>query len=51
LRREPWLLGDDWVGFQDELISSATLNGREAFITALLELDPSILRRRPPPVR
>src|SRR5262245_54119427 len=49
LQREPWLLGDAWVGFQAELIGSATLNNRGEFITALLDLDPAILRRQPPP--
>ncbi|MGH7720563.1 MAG: ankyrin repeat domain-containing protein [Gemmatimonadaceae bacterium] len=49
LQREPWLLGDAWVGFQAELIGSATLNDRGEFITALLDLDPAILRRQPPP--
>jgi hypothetical protein len=49
LQREPWLLGDAWVGFQAELIGIATLNDRGEFITALLDLDPAILRRRPPP--
>jgi hypothetical protein len=49
LQREPWLLGDACVDFQSGLIGSATLNGRGDFITALLELDPAILRRQPPP--
>ena len=49
LRRETWLLGDAWVDFQTGLIASATLNDRGGFITALLDLDPAILRRQPPP--
>jgi hypothetical protein len=49
LQREPWLLADAWVGFQAELIGIATLNDRGEFITALLDLAPAILRRRPPP--
>jgi hypothetical protein len=49
LQREPRLLGDDWVGFQDGLIGAAILNDRGAIIAALLDLDPAILRRRPPP--
>jgi hypothetical protein len=49
LQREPWLLGDAWVNFQDGLIGAATLNDREAFIVALSDLDPAILRRQPPP--
>jgi hypothetical protein len=49
LRREPWLLAEDCVGFQIGLIERATLQNREAFIVALLDLDPALLRRRPPP--
>jgi ankyrin repeat protein len=49
LRREPWLLGDAGVEFQAELIGTATLNDRGEFIIALLDLDPAILRRQPPP--
>jgi hypothetical protein len=49
LQREPWLLGEVYVWFQAELIGSATLNDRGEFITALLDLDPAILRRQPPP--
>ena len=43
LQREPWLLGEAWVGFQARLIEVATLNGRGEFIPALLDLDPAIL--------
>jgi hypothetical protein len=49
LRREPWLLGDDCASFQAALIGTATLNDREAFIAALLNLDPALVRRQPPP--
>ncbi len=49
LQRERWLLGDNFVSFQTRLIERATLKGRAEFIAALLELDPAILRRRPPP--
>jgi len=49
LQREPWLLGDALVDFQNRLIGSATLNGRGEFVTALLDLDPGILRRQPRP--
>jgi hypothetical protein len=49
LRVERWLLGESCVGFQMGLIERATLRDREAFITALLDLDPAILRRQPPP--
>jgi hypothetical protein len=49
LQREPWLLGASCVGFQVGLIERATLRDRGAFIPALLDLDPALLRRRPPP--
>ena len=49
LRGEPRLLADDWVDFQDGLIGAATLNDREGIIAALLDLEPAILRREPPP--
>src|SRR5262249_35001525 len=49
LQREPWLLGDAFVDFQAEIIGRATLNDRERFITTLLDLEPAILRRQPPP--
>jgi hypothetical protein len=49
LQREPWLLGEACVGFQAELIGGATLNDRGEFIIALLDLDPALLRRQPPP--
>ena len=49
LQREPWLLGEDFVWFQAELIGTATLNDRAEFIAALLDLDPAIVRRQPPP--
>jgi hypothetical protein len=49
LQCEPWLLGEAGVDFHAGLIGTATLNDREAFIVALLDLDPAILRRQPPP--
>ena len=49
LQREPWLLSEAFVEFQTRIIGRATLNDRGEFITALLDLDPAILRRRPPP--
>jgi Ankyrin repeat len=50
LQREPWLLGEAFVSFQNGLIGVAALNdGLEEFIVALFDLDPAILRRRPPP--
>jgi hypothetical protein len=49
LQREPWLLGEAYVWFQTGLIEGATLNDRGEFIVALLDLNPAILRRQPPP--
>ena len=49
LQRAPWLLGDDWVAVQNRLIEVASLNDRGKFIAAFLDLDPAILRHRPPP--
>ena len=48
-RREPWLLDQAFVEFQVGIIERATLKNRGEFITALLDLDPAILRRQPPP--
>ena len=48
-QREPWLLGEAFVEFQADIIGAATLNDRREFITGLLDLDPAILRRQPPP--
>ena len=47
LQSEPWLLGDSCVGFQVGLVERA--GDRAAFITALFDLDPALLRCRPPP--
>jgi hypothetical protein len=49
LDRERWLLDDLFVGFQARIIELATLKNRGEFISALLDLDPAILRRQPPP--
>ena len=49
LQREPWLLGEPWVGFQEKLFGRAALNDRVAFIDHLFGLAPAILNRRPPP--
>jgi len=49
LHREAWLLGEAFVEFQAGIIARAALKGRGEFITALLDLDPAILRRQPPP--
>jgi hypothetical protein len=49
LQGEPWLLGDDNVGLQVGIIERAVLRDRGEFIEALLDLDPALRRRRPPP--
>ena len=49
LQRESWLLGEDFVEFQTRLIERAALQGRGEFITALLDMNPAILRCQPPP--
>jgi hypothetical protein len=50
LQRESWLLGDASVDFQERLIQTAAfMKDRGEFISALLDLDPAILRRQPPP--
>ena len=50
LQREPWLLGDAYVAFQARLIETASFQtDRAEFIGAILDLDPAILRRQPPP--
>jgi hypothetical protein len=50
LQRESWLLGDGHVAFQAGLIETASfMNDRGDFIRALVDLDPAILRRDPPP--
>ena len=49
LQREPALLGEACVGFQAGLVERATMRDRPAFITALLDLGPALLRRDPRP--
>jgi len=50
LQREPWLLGDDCVWLQHDLIGKATLSQeRVSFVRALFDRHPAILRRQPPP--
>jgi hypothetical protein len=49
LRDEAWMLADACVKFQVGLIERAVLRDREAFIAALLDLHPAVLRRRVPP--
>lgn len=49
LQRDPWLLGEDCLGFQAGLVASATFRDRAEFIDALFALDPALVRRQPPP--
>src|SRR5262249_17844315 len=49
LRRDPWLLGEDYIDFQRILIENAAVIGRPQFIAMLFDLHPAILRRQPPP--
>ena len=49
LQRERRLLGESWLGFQVGLVERAILRDRGSFITALLDLDPALLRHRPLP--
>jgi Ankyrin repeats (3 copies) len=49
LKREPWMLGDACVKFQEGLIQQAVLHDHEAFITSLLDLNPALLRGPKPP--
>src|SRR4030095_14383241 len=49
LHRTRWLLGEAFVEFQTQIIERAALQGRGEFIIALLDLNPAILRRQPPP--
>jgi hypothetical protein len=49
LQRERWLLGEACVEFQVGLIGAATLNDRGEIISALLDLDPALLRRQGSP--
>jgi hypothetical protein len=49
LKRERWMLGEPCVEFQKGLIERATMRDRAEIIVALLDLDPALLRRQPPP--
>jgi hypothetical protein len=50
LQREPWLLADDYVWLQNDLIGKAALrNERAPLISTLFDRHPAILRRQPPP--
>lgn len=48
LQREPWLLSDDYIWFQNDLISKASYNvDRRGFISGWLERDAAILHHPP----
>jgi hypothetical protein len=49
LQREAWLLGEANVGFQTGIIERAILRDRGEFISALLDLDPALVRLEPRP--
>ena len=49
LEREPYLLGDSFVGDQVRLLEVATYNNRERLIVDLLDRAPAMLRRPVPP--
>ena len=49
LQRDTWLLGEGCVGFQTGIIEAATIKDRREFITALLDLEPALLRQQPAP--
>jgi hypothetical protein len=49
LRQDAWLLEPACVDFQVGLVERATLHGQGAFIEALFELEPALLRQDPPP--
>jgi hypothetical protein len=51
LRREAWILSDEYVKFQVRLIegTAAKSNDRAAFLSALLDLEPAVLHCRVPP--
>lgn len=48
-RSEADLLGEQGVDIQVQLLERAAWTGRGPFIGQLLDLDPAVLRRRPPP--
>ena len=49
-KQDPWMLDDEFVWFQSEIIGTASFNhGRADFIRALLDLNPALLRMQPPP--
>lgn len=49
LQEQPWLLAEDFVNFQVELLEQAAEKNRTAFLEALLDLGPAVLNSLPPP--
>ncbi len=49
LDREAWLLGEEFVEFQKQIIERAAIQGLGEFIAALLDFNPAVLRCQPPP--
>jgi hypothetical protein len=49
LQREPWLLGDGYVWFQNDIIVNAAMLDHEQIMAAVLDRNPAILRQDPPP--
>jgi hypothetical protein len=49
LQREQWLLDEACVDLHVGIIERATLRDRADIIVALLDLEPALLRRQPPP--
>jgi hypothetical protein len=49
LQGQPWVLSEDCVGFQVDLLEQAAEKNRTAFIEALLDLGPAVLASPPPP--
>ena len=49
LRESPWLLGESCVRFQARLFELAVLNDHAELVNQLVELDPALLHRHPPP--
>jgi len=50
LHRERWLMDDEFVPFQADLIGwAATINDRGEFLRALLDLEPEVLHHQPAP--
>jgi hypothetical protein len=49
LQTDRYLLGHSWLGFQVMLLERAAFKNREPFMAHLLNLNPAVLKHRPPP--